>query len=47
MKKTTIILISLMLLVSMPLMAMGLAEDAKAAGYKLPGQSAEIGRAHV
>ena len=40
MKKTTIILISLMLLVSMPLMAMGLAEDAKAAGYKLPGQSA-------
>ncbi|MBO4410024.1 MAG: hypothetical protein J5775_04645, partial [Spirochaetales bacterium] len=40
MKKTIIILISLMLLASMPIMAMGLAEDAKAAGYKLPGQEA-------
>ena len=40
MKKAIIILVSLMVLAAMPLMAMGLAEDAKAAGYRLPGQEA-------
>ncbi len=42
MKKSAIILsvVALMLLVATPVMAMGLAEDAKAAGYVLPGQEA-------
>ena len=40
MKKSTIILtlVALMLFVAMPVMAMGLAEDAKAAGIYLPGR---------
>ena len=42
MKKSAIILsvVALMFLVATPVMAMGLAEDAKAAGYVLPGQEA-------
>ena len=40
MKKSIVILsiVALMLLVAMPVMAMGLAEDMQAAGYVLPGQ---------